>query len=182
MSAIVKPDVRMAALRDAEGRALDAVRVGAVLTDVLSTLILAVEALSEVEMLGSVLLISEDGKHLLLGAAPSLPDAYNAAIHGIEIGPAVGSCGTAAFYGEPVFVSDIRNDPLWVDFRDVARDAGLRACWSLPVKDASGKVIATFANYYREPRHPRSTDYEAISLVANTVRQAIELSRTSEIA
>jgi GAF domain-containing protein len=177
MNAITKPDTRMAALREAEARALDAVRAGATLTDVLSALILAVEAVSEVEMLGSVLLVNEDGKHLVEGAAPSLPAAYNAAIDGVEIGPAVGSCGTAAFYGEPVFVSDIRNDPLWVDFRDVAKEAGLRACWSLPIKDASGKVIATFANYYREPRHPRSTDYEAINLVANSVRQAIELSR-----
>jgi GAF domain-containing protein len=183
MNVIIKPDARLAALRDAEANALDAIRTGVSLADVLSTLILAVEALSDVEMLGSVLLVSEDGKHLLEGAAPSLPAAYNAAINGVEIGPAVGSCGTAAFYGEPVFVSDIRNDPLWTDFRDVAQEAGLRACWSLPIKDvASGRVIATFANYYREPRHPRSTDYEAISLVANAVRQAIELSRAGNIA
>ncbi len=182
MNAITKPDARMAALRDAEVRALAAVRAGAALTDVLSALILAVEAVSEVEMLGSVLLLSEDGKHLVEGAAPSLPDAYNAAIDGVAIGPAVGSCGTAAFYGEPVFVSDIRNDPLWADFRDIVLECGLRACWSLPIKDASGRVIATFANYYREPRHPRSTDYEAISLVANSVRQAIELSRAGDRA
>jgi GAF domain-containing protein len=178
MNAIIRPDARMTALRDAQARALDAVRGGASLADALSDLILAVEALSEVEMLGLVLLVSEDGKHLLLGAAPSLPDAYNAAIHGIDIGPAVGSCGTAAFYGEPVFVSDIRTDPLWTDFRDIAREHGLRACWSLPIKDATGRVIATFANYYREPRHPRSIDYEAINLAADSVSQAIALSKS----
>jgi GAF domain-containing protein len=182
MNAITKPDRRLEALHEVEARVLAAVQAGAPLAEALSALILAVEALSEVEMLGSVLLVSEDGKHLVEGAAPSLPSAYNAAINGVEIGLAVGSCGTAAFYGEPVFVSDIHTDPLWIDFRDLANEHGLRACWSMPIKDGSGRVIATFDNYYRQARHPRSADYEAIHLVANSVRQAIELSNAREIS
>jgi GAF domain-containing protein len=171
MNAITKPDRRLEALHEVEARVLAAVQAGAPLAEALSALIL-----------GSVLLVSEDGKHLVEGAAPSLPSAYNAAINGVEIGLAVGSCGTAAFYGEPVFVSDIHTDPLWIDFRDLANEHGLRACWSMPIKDGSGRVIATFDNYYRQARHPRSADYEAIHLVANSVRQAIELSNAREIS
>jgi GAF domain-containing protein len=175
MNMIIKPDHRMAALQEAETAALAAMKAGRPLAEVLSDLVRAVEALADVEMLASVLLVSPDGRTLVEGAAPSLPAPYNAAINGIAIGPAVGSCGTAAYYGEPVFVSDIRTDPLWADFRDLAGEHNLRACWSLPIKNAEGRVIATFANYYREPRHPRPTDFEAINFAANAVRQAIEL-------
>ncbi|MFH1638817.1 MAG: PAS domain S-box protein [Chloroflexota bacterium] len=44
----------------------------------------------------SILLLDDEKRHLLLGAAPSLPDYYNEAINGLEIGEGQGSCGTAA--------------------------------------------------------------------------------------
>lgn len=182
MNVITQPERHRDALRKAGEAALAALDGSASLKSVLSTLIEAVEAEAEVEMRASVLLVSEDGKHLVEGAAPNLPAEYNAAINGIAIGPDVGSCGTAAFYGEPVFVDDIKSDPLWADFRELALAAGLRACWSLPIKNDEGRVVATFANYYRQPRHPRPHDYEAIRQVADTVRQAIEKDRARQAA
>lgn len=182
MNMITQPEVHLAALMEAEVAALKALDGSATLKDVLSDLIRTVEAESEVEMLASVLLLADDGKHLLEGAAPSLPAEYNAAIDGIEIGPSQGSCGTAAFYGEPVFVSDVKTDPLWADFRELALAHGLRACWSLPIKDGQGRVLGTFANYYRHPRHPRPHDYAAIKQAANTVLLAIEKDRARQSA
>ena len=175
MNAIIKPDDRMTSLRRAGDLALSGAKTGEPLSQVLTGLVLAVEAVADVETLASVLLVSTDGGTLVQGAAPSLPEAYNAAIDGVAIGPASASWGAAAFYGEPVFVGDIKTDPLWSDFRELALDNGLRACWSLPVKDAKGKVIATFATYYREPRHPRSTDYEAINFIANVISEVMAL-------
>lgn len=156
-------------------RVVAAVAAGTPLRDALAELILALEGEAQVEMLGSVLLVQ--GGKLIEGAAPSLPEAYNAAVNGIEIGPAVGSCGTAAHYGEAVFVDDVKTDPLWVDFRAIALEHGLRACWSMPIKDARGKVLGTFANYYREARHPRVADFSAIELMAGYVAKAIVASR-----
>ena len=83
--------------------------------ETLGELIRIVESTSRTGVLGSILLLDHDGKHLRHGAAPSLPDAYCAAIDGAEIGPCAGSCGTAAYTARPVFVSDIANDPLWAD-------------------------------------------------------------------
>src|SRR5690242_9367856 len=83
------------------------------LEDTLSELIRIVEESSRTGVLGSILLLDPDGRHLRHGAAPSLPEAYCDAIDGAEIGPNVGSCGTAAWRGRPVFVSDIEQDPLW---------------------------------------------------------------------
>ncbi|WP_374601334.1 PAS domain S-box protein [Arenimonas sp.] len=123
---------------------------------------------------GSVLLLDETGEHVRVGAAPNLPAEYNAAIHGLAIGPAAGSCGTAAFRGERVVVSDINNDPLWTDYVSLAQPHGLRACWSTPVKASDGRVVATFAIYYREVREPFESDLELIDGLAALCAVAIE--------
>jgi PAS domain S-box-containing protein len=167
-------------LLESERRALARIAAGYALAEVLEELIRALEAQSDVEMLGSILILDEDRKHLLLGVAPSLPKTYSEAIHGAQIGPAVGSCGTAAFRGEPVFVPDIANDPLWVDYRDLALAHGLRACWSTPIKAADGRVLGTFAFYYREPRSPSQQDLESIALVSRTVAFAMERDRAQQ--
>jgi len=161
-------------------RAVADVIAGTPLREALSEMILALESETQVEMLGSVLML-KDGR-LFEVAAPSLPAVYNAAIDGIEVGSAVGSCGTAAHYGEPVFVDDIKTDPLWVDFRVIALEHGLRACWSMPIKDEQGRVLGTFANYYREARHPRVADFSAIELMAGYVAKALLASETQKQA
>ena len=87
-------------------------------------------------------------------AAPNLPAGYNDAIHGVEIGEAVGSCGTAAYRGEAVFVTDIATDPLWSSVVDLPLAHGLHACWSIPIRGADGRLLGTFGNYYHELAEP----------------------------
>lgn len=143
----------------------------------LGELIKIVEMNSKTGVLGSILLLDEDGKTLRHGAAPSLPELYCAAIDGAEIGPKVGSCGTAAFTGQPVFVSDIATDPLWEDFRDLALSCGLRACWSTPILTSQRKVIGTFAMYHREPREPTVRDLALVDLITQTAALVIDRKR-----
>ena len=128
----------------------------------------------------SVLLLDEDGIHLRHGGAPSLPESYNRAIDGTAIGPAAGSCGTAAHENRQVIVSDIASDPLWVDFRDLALKHGLHACWSTPIRCGDGKILGTFAVYYREPRHPSAFEMEVIERATHVVRIAIERATAEE--
>lgn len=164
-------------LLESERELLSRVAMGGRLDEVLRDIILAVEKASDGAMLGSILFVSEDGKRLVEGAAPSLPAEYNEAINGVALGVAVGSCGTAAFKGEPVFVSDIATDPLWKDFRDLALKHGLAACWSVPIRAADGTILGTFANYYREPRQPSDRDIQSIAMMAQTAAIAIERHR-----
>ncbi|MDX1932438.1 MAG: PAS domain-containing protein [Capsulimonadales bacterium] len=105
-------------------------------------------------MICGVLLPDADGKRLRHIAGPSLPEPYVRAIDGVEIGPNAGSCGTAAYRRDTVFVEDIATDPLWQDFRHLALPHGLRACWSTPVLDRDGTVLGTFAAYFRNPVLP----------------------------
>ena len=149
------------------------------LEESLGALIKIVEAYSRSGVLGSILILDEDGRHLRHGAAPSLPAEYSAALDGFEIGPDVGSCGTAAHSGKPVFVSDIASDPLWVNFRDLAMGHGLRACWSTPIISA-GRVVGTFAMYHGEPCEPTVRDLALVDLVTYTAALIIDRKRARD--
>jgi GAF domain-containing protein len=125
-------------------------------------------------MLCSVLLLSDDGNHIRHGAAPSLPDKYVKAIDGEPIGPKNGSCGTAMYRGEPVIVSDVLTDQLWEDYRNLALAAALRACWSTPILSGRGKVLGSFAMYYREPRTPTGDESRLTDVATRVAGLAIE--------
>ena len=143
----------------------------------LETLVSVVERKSG-EFKASILLLSDDGRHLLDAAAPSLPRAYRDAIHGLAIGPSVGSCGTAAYTNQRVIVSDIRKDPRWEAFRELAAAHDLAACWSQPIRGANGRVLGTFAMYYPEPRDPNIEELHIIDAAAARAATIIEHART----
>ena len=129
---------------------LQHISIGAPLADVLDFIAREIEDQSP-GIHCSVLLLDESGKHLRHGAAPSLPRAYCAAIDGVEIGPKVGSCGTAAFLGETVFVAEIATSHLWDGYKELAAQYGLAACWSSPILSSGGKTLGTFAVYWTKP-------------------------------
>jgi two-component sensor histidine kinase len=168
---------RQLALIAAENEVLGSIVGNAPLPQILERLTRSVEEYSGKTMLASILLIDVDGKHLRHGAAPSLPDDYNRAIDGVEIGPSVGSCGTAAFRKEPVYVSNIATDPLWADFKELALSHGLKACWSTPIRSSSNDVLGTFALYHHEPRSPDAQEKELVDLMTRIAALAIEHER-----
>jgi|GEM_PF-1879913 len=145
------------------------------LTAILESLVRTVEVsqLSS-SALGSILLLDADGKRLLHGAAPSLPAAYSAAIDGMAIGPAAGSCGTAAYTAETVVVSDIEADLRWAEWKSLAGEHGLRACWSAPIFSSQDKVLGTFALYHRTVSTPTKRDREIVGQASRTAALLIE--------
>jgi PAS domain S-box-containing protein len=168
------------ALLDGQKRILELIIKGQPLADVLAVLCRLMEDLTQGEMLASILLLDPDGIHLRHGAAPSLPESYIRAIDGFAIGPAVGSCGTAAYRREPVYVSDIATDPLWAPYVELPLSHGLRACWSSPILSSTATVLGTFAMYYRQPRYPTPRDLRTVDIVTRTVAIAIEQSRAEQ--
>ena len=164
---------RREALLAGENRLLEMVAKGDSLADILCCLCVLVEEQSS-DVLASILLLDANGKRLRHGGAPNLPKAYTNAIDGAFIGPSMGSCGTAAYPAEQVIVSDIATDPLWADFRDLALAHSLRTCWSTPIFSSEGKVIGTFAMYYRQPRSPTSSEQVTIKHVTHLAGVAIQ--------
>ena len=143
------------------------------LSDILNTIVKNIE-LEDSSSLCSVLLLSKDEKHLLIGASPSLPEFYNNAINGTEIGLGVGSCGSAAFLAQRVIVEDIVNHEYWQPYKGLAQKAGLAACWSEPIISSTGKVLGTFAIYHKKIASPNLSDIERITFAANLAAIAIE--------
>jgi signal transduction histidine kinase len=162
-----------------EKRLLEMIARGDSRTHILDALCRLVEELAS-GALSSILLLDPKTNQLRHGAAPSLPIKYTEAIDGQVIGPCAGSCGTAAYRAEPVIVSDIATDPLWADYRDLALAYGLRACWSTPILSSAGKVLGTFAVYYREPRNPTPHENELIEQITHLASIAVEREHAEE--
>jgi GAF domain-containing protein len=173
----VTGDQRNEIIRSAHSKVLELAIGDSPLEQTLGELIRIVESTSSTGVLGSILLLDQDGKHLRHGAGPSLPSEYMAAIDGEEIGPCAGSCGTAAFRGEPVFVTDIATDPLWAEYKAVALPLGLRSCWSTPIMTRGRQILGTFAMYHREPREPTVRDLTLVDLVTQTAALVIDRER-----
>jgi PAS domain S-box-containing protein len=158
---------------------------GRPLAKVLEEIVLLVERQAE-RMFCSILLLDRESGTVRHGAAPHLPAALITGIDGAPIGPTAGSCGAAAYLGEPVVVEDIGTHPNWVDYRQLVLPAGLRACWSSPIfSHSGGDVLGTFAMYYREPRRPteqerlwvsRATHLAAIAISRDRAEQAVRQS------
>ncbi|MEH2613350.1 EAL domain-containing protein [Bradyrhizobium sp. AZCC 1693] len=142
------------------------------LTEIADQLCRRVEAIAP-DVVASVLHVDSDGLVHPLGG-PSLPDDYSRALEGVAVGPDIGSCGSAAYYGKPVLASDIDNDPRWQPFKAMPLAAGLKACWSTPIKAKDGRVIGTFAFYFRERRAPSRWHQRIVDACVHLGALAIE--------
>jgi diguanylate cyclase (GGDEF)-like protein/PAS domain S-box-containing protein len=160
----------------AQNTALELIAGGQPLPVILDTLARAVERLFP-DMLASILLLDPDGLHLRHGAAPSLPESFIRAVDGSRIGPRAGSCGTACHRRETVIVTDIETDALWADYRSLAADHGLRACWSTPILDKEGRVLGSFALYFRTARAPEAGHLRCMEMAVQTASIAISRHR-----
>ena len=145
---------------------------GSPLSEVLAIIALLVESQAE-GMLCTIWLPDEDGKELYCAAAPSLP-GFSAHVGTMVIGPNGGSCGTAMYRREPVYVSDILTEPIWDPYRDRMLRYGIRSVWSRPLFTSVGKPLATFAILYREMRSPGTGDLQLIENASHITGIAIE--------
>ena len=159
------------ALLSGEKHILEMVARGNSLAQILEKLCLLAEE-HAAGVLASILLV-EDGR-LRHCAGPSLPKAYIEAIDGVAVGPAAGSCGTAAIWPNKSSCAISQSDPLWADYRHLALAHSLRACWSTPIMSISGTVIGTFALYCRETRGPTSRDQNIIEQITHLAGIAIQ--------
>ena len=169
------------ALFTGEKRLLEMIATGVALKEILNCLCMIIEEYRS-GTLASVLLLQPDGIHLDSAAGPNLPKGWAQQMEKLPIGPCAGSCGTAAYRGSAVMVSDIATDPLWdvPEHRAAALSHGLHASWSNPILSSEGKVLGTFCIYGREPRSPTSQDLGVIGKATDLARVAIERDRAEE--
>lgn len=174
LKAIVAAGQRASLMQQNRSRILSMIVEQAPLLQVLDAL---VEGAQQMDPSASctVLLLDDQG-FLHVASAPDLPEEYNAAIDGLAAGYAVGSCGTAAYSGERVVVEDVRIHPYWQPYQALVDIAGIRSCWSEPIKNRKGKVLGTFAIYHKEVTVPSEQDIQLISESAALAEIVIERS------
>lgn len=156
-----------------ERRVLELIAKGASLKEVLDALTMAIERLAP-QCFCTILLLDEDGRRLVEGSGGSLPPEYMRALDGLEIGPNVGACGTAAFRNETAIVEDVATDFRFATAKDVLLSFGLRACWSVPIRDSNKKVLGTFAMYHQRIARPREHEVNLVEAGAYLAGNAIE--------
>jgi diguanylate cyclase (GGDEF)-like protein/PAS domain S-box-containing protein len=128
----------------------------------------------------AVMVRSAEGQELELVAAPSLPHAFREAISHMPFGPFAPSCGIAAWRGQQVVCADIHAEPRWEGRRAAAADAGVRSCWSVPIKSFKGAALGTLALYFPSPIAPEAKHDELIAIAAHLARIAIERRQAEE--
>ncbi len=158
---------------------LELLASGASLELILESIVLGLEQQAP-ELICSIQMLDSDGKCLIVGSAPNLPQYFIDALNGMEIGVGAGSCGTAAFTGQRVVIEDIHTHPYWAVYREVTAKAGLGSCWSEPVRSVSGKVLGTIAIYHRQRHQPSDIEIQLVEQVAHLTEIALGKNRADQ--
>lgn len=174
----IEQQKRQESLQIEQRHLLERIAAGAELDDVL---LATIELLEEQYpgVMCSIMLLDKPnvfGRSIAL----RLPQRYLDELKGLQIGPSVGSCGTAAYERRTVVVADIQQDPLWEQYRDLANDYGLKACWSMPILSSNQQVLGTFAVYGGEVRVPEQREMDLVSACSHIVGIAIERHHSEE--
>ncbi len=167
-------------LKNEHAKVLEMIAQGAPLGETLDRLCRALSSQSE-GMFCSILLLDEDGRHLRHGAAPGLPKEYVQAVDGVEIGPAVGCCGSAAYLRETVVAEDMRTDSRWANFQSLVEKYEMRSCWSTPIFDVGRRVLGTFAVYQCAPGRPTARQLRLIESATHSASICISHARASDV-
>ncbi|MGH8018164.1 MAG: PAS domain S-box protein, partial [Opitutaceae bacterium] len=162
------------ALDAAQKEAFELTIKGTPIDEVLNVLVRTAQEQSSDGGRAAIFIVDADGASLRFGATTGMPESYLRAVDHFKIGPESPSCGTAAYTGQNVIVGDVAQDPLWAPYLDLAREHGIRACWSFPISSFGGRVLGTFALYHRSPREPTPDDLESVALFARAAAILIE--------
>jgi diguanylate cyclase (GGDEF)-like protein/PAS domain S-box-containing protein len=138
------------------------------------------EAIAEVaervtpDTLASVSLYRAAEESLTQVAGRRLPTHFRRALESVTVGPRGGSCAAAVYLQRQVIVAEIARDAFWDELRGPALSAGLRACWSTPIRASDGRILGTLALYFQQPRSPLRRDFELMGRLTALAAIAIE--------
>ena len=152
---------------------LETIADGAPLPAVLRQVCVSIERMLGGSARCAIMLLDARRLCLLDTASGSLPAAYCASLHGLEIGPESGACGTAAYLGRRVIVDDIDADPLCAATRPLATRHGLRACWATPIHGPDGRVAGTFSVFHDTPQRPGASELDVVDAFVRLAEEAL---------
>ncbi|MDP9230284.1 MAG: PAS domain S-box protein [Bacteroidota bacterium] len=140
--------------------------------NIVKKLIKGIEQLHEGIFCSVVLLTDNETMQTL--AAPRFPKEYVDAINDSPISLQSHPSGVAMFTQSPVIVEDLQTDSKWKHCHEIAEKFGIRACWSIPIINSTGNVMASFAIHYAIPKTPEKNELNTLNKVINLLRILME--------
>src|SRR5436190_1683954 len=168
-------------LVNSQKQALQLLAEDASLQAVLEFLIGVVERERGEGMLAAITLLNEAGTHFQRGISTSLPEAFNAAVEGVEVSSPTELCALAVRRREPMAVNDLKENAEWQAFGQFVARYGLRSGWCTPIVSSGGRILGTFANYFCHACDPTPKNQELVEMVIRTAAVAIERKRAEEL-
>ena len=126
-------------------------------------------------MPNSTCYIIQNNDNKVRNLAPgSMPKEYLEATEGMIISAEDGCCGPAMNSGLTTITIDIDNDPLWKNVCGLVQPYGFKACWSVPIKKSDGKVMGSFATFFKKINSPLPHHLNLLERAASLVGILIE--------
>jgi diguanylate cyclase (GGDEF)-like protein/PAS domain S-box-containing protein len=111
---------------------------------------------------------------LRLAAAPALPRRFATSIDGVPIASEARTVGLAAHLRQAVITDDIAHDERWAHGCKAALNAGIRACWAVPILSSANQAMGVLAIYADSARPPGEAEELLIGATVQLARIAIE--------
>ena len=119
--------------------------------------------------------IIQNNKNRVLNLATgSMPKTYLDTTNNMIISPSDGCCGPSMHTGQTVIVSDIDTHPLWKTYKFIVQPYGFKACWCVPVKKSDGKIVGSFAVFFKKINTPLPHHLNLLERAASLVGILIE--------
>lgn len=167
-------------IRDQETRLLTLVSRGTPAEEIFPEILAVVRQLVP-DAIPTIQMADSDKNDLVSVTTEGLSEAFQEATRAIPIREGSGTCGTAAYRKEVVITENIAGDPFWEGIHEVAEQAGLQSCWSSPVLDGAGEILATFALYHRVPHRPDDFEQDLCRRLAYLLHLTLERDRKAQI-
>ncbi|MFN6571044.1 ATP-binding protein [Dendronalium sp. ChiSLP03b] len=158
---------------------------GATLEASLGVLVRTAVEQSSIDVRCAFYIADETGSELRHVVGMSKP--YAECVDGFKISADSLACDLAFYTGQSVITPDVTEDPRWKDWLWLAEQHEYRGVWSFPIETTEGKVVGTFAMYFRHPREATPRDYEfaavltrAAAIIISQNQEAVERARTEE--
>ena len=155
--------------RDRRG-VLEMVALGLPLADVLDQLAQAVER--QITGSSAAVFMLQNGSISLHG--PMLPKEWRQALQLCLLSLARTLSAGIWDSGDPFGVTLIESDPVWNELRPVARDHGIRACWSVAIQSTDGTPLGLLTVFCARAQRPTAAEAQTLDMCAKLATICID--------
>ncbi|WP_210413671.1 EAL domain-containing protein [Leptospira ilyithenensis] len=128
-----------------------------------------------------IFLVDKSGLNLIPVSISNLPHTFQPAVAHLKVAEGMGASGTAAYRSESFFVEDIQTHPYWSNGRFIAEQNRIRAAWSKPILNSSGKILGVVSLYRTKTGLPGVQEKNIMKQMANFAAIAIEYKRKNKL-